>query len=114
MKININEISVKIKFTEAKKIKAIISLDFQSFVVKGFRVQESQFANIKGANLWLTPPSYRDSVGRYHPIFFMPDKELWKEVELMIWDEYAKQQTEHFKKRLDLSDDDIPIIQEHS
>lgn len=114
MKISEDEIIVKIKFTEAKKIKAIISLDFGSFVVKGFRVMESQYENVNGDKLWLTPPSYQDSGGRYHPIFFMPDKERWKEIELMIWNEYAKQQTEHFKKRLDLSDDDIPIIENHS
>ena len=114
MKIDLAEIIVKIKFTEAKKIKAIISLDFQSFVIKGFRVMESQYENAKGDKLWLTPPSYQDSGGRYHPIFFMPNKELWKELEVIIWDEYYKQQTEHFKKRMDLSDDDIPIIKNHS
>lgn len=110
MNINKDEIVVKIKFTEGKIIKAIISLDFQSFVVKGFRVMESKFENIKGEKLWLTPPSYKDSGGRYHPIFFLPDKELWKEIELKIWDEYEKQQTEHFKKRMGLTDEDIPIV----
>lgn len=110
MKINPDEITVKIKFTEAKKIKAIITLDFQSFVVKGFRIQESQYENIKKDKLWLTPPSYADSGGRWHPIFFIPDKELWKEIELKIWDEYDIQQIEHFKKRMDLSNEDIKII----
>lgn len=110
MKINKDEIVVKIKFTEAKKIKAIITLDFQSFVVKGFRIMESEFKNSKGDKLWLTPPSYRDSVGRYHPIFFMPDKDLWKEIELKILDEYEKQSIEHYQKRFDLKDDEIPVI----
>lgn len=110
MKINKDEITVKVKFTEAKKIKAIITLDFKSFVIKGFRVMESQYENVKGDKLWLTPPSYADSGGRYHPIFFLPDKELWREIEMKIWDEYEKQSIEHYRKRLDLSEDDIPII----
>lgn len=110
MRININEIGVKIKFTEAVKLKAIISLDFQSFTVKGFRIQESSYENVNGDKLWLIPPSYRDSGGRYHPIFYIPDKELWEELEKKIFDEYEKQQVEHYKKRMDLSDDDIPIV----
>jgi len=110
MKINKDEIVVKIKFTEARKIKAIISLDFEAFVIKGFRVQESQYENSRGDKLWLTPPSYQDGNGSYHPIFFMPNKEHWKELELKIWEEYDTQQKAHHIKRLDISDDDIPII----
>ena len=114
MKLNKDEIVVKIKFTESKKNKAIISLDFQSFVVKGFRVMESSFPNINGDFLWLTPPSYQDSAGRYHPIFFMPDKSQWQELEAKIWEEYGKQQIEYFKKRLAISDEDMPLIKNHS
>ncbi len=105
MKINIDEISVKIKFTEKDKLKAIITLDFGNFVVKGFRVMGSEYENSRGEKLWLMPPSYRDGGGHYHPIFFMPDKELWQRLEEKIWDEYKKQQDEHFRKRFDLEDD---------
>ena len=105
MQINIDEISVKIKFVEEKKLKAIITLDFGDFVVKGFRVSESDFENSRGEKLWLMPPSYRDGGGRYHPIFFMPDKTLWSELEEKIWDEYKRQQDEYFRKRMDLEDD---------
>lgn len=100
MTINKDEIRVKIKFIEAQKLKAILSLNFGDFSVKGFRVTESDYPNMRGDKLWLTPPSYRDSGGRYHPIFFMPNKELWKELESIIWDEYAVQSDEHYKKRL--------------
>lgn len=108
MKINIDEISVKIKFIEEKKLKAIITLDFGDFVVRGFRVQESnKKANSKGDMLWLTPPSYRDGGGRYHPMFFIPDKEnLWHPLEEKIWEEYYKQKEEYYKKRFDIGDDD--------
>ena len=102
MTINKDQIKVKIKFIEAQKLKAIIGLNFDDFVIKGFRVSESEFENDRGEKLWLTPPSYRDSGGRYHPIFFMPNKELWKELENLIWDEYEIQSEEHHNKRFDL------------
>ena len=102
MTINKDQIKVKIKFIEAQKLKASIGLNFDDFVIKGFRVSESEFENDRGEKLWLTPPSYRDSGGRYHPIFFMPNKELWKELESFIWDEYKTQSEEHYKKRFDL------------
>ena len=104
---NLDEINVKIKFLEEKKLKAILTLAFTDFVVKGFRIMESQHPNIKGDNLWLTPPSYRDSGGHYHPIFFMPDKELWKKLEEKIWEEYYKQSNEHYKKKFDLGNDEV-------
>lgn len=105
MKINIEEVLVKIKFLEEKKLKAIIGLNFGDFAIKGFRAQESQYANDYGLNLWLTPPSYRDGGGHYHPIFFMEDKELWKKLEKKIWDEYSKQSEEFYKKKFDLEDE---------
>jgi len=108
MKIELDKIGVKIKILDDKKTKAIIGLDFGDFVVKGFRVQESQYENYKGDLLWLTPPSYQGG-GRYHPMFYIPNKELWKDMEVKIWGEYYKQQDEHFKKRLDITDDDLPI-----
>ncbi|PWB38375.1 MAG: hypothetical protein C3F02_04370 [Parcubacteria group bacterium] len=102
MTINKDEILVKIKFIESQKLKAIIGLNFGDFVIKGFRVSESEYENDRGQKLWLTPPSYKDSGGRYHPMFFMPNKELWKELEAKIWDEYKLQSEEHHKKRFDL------------
>jgi len=105
MKIKIDEIKMKIKILDDKKTKAIIGLDFGEFVVRGFRVMESQFENAQGDKLWLTPPSYLGG-GRYHPIFFMPNKELWQELEGRIWSEYKLKRDEHYKKRLGVSDED--------
>ena len=107
MEINIDEIKVKIKFIEEKKLKAIIGLDFGDFIIKGFRIMGSEFKNKHGDKLWLTPPSYQDSGGRYHPIFFIPNKELWEELEEKIWGEYYKQSDEYYKKKFDLKDDDL-------
>jgi DNA-binding cell septation regulator SpoVG len=107
MKINIDEIKARIKFLEEDKLKAIISLDFEDFTIKGFRVMKSDRQNDCGKYLWLVPPSYQGKEGKYHPIFFIPKKETWKRLEKMIWGEYEIQEKEHYKKRFDLSDDDM-------
>jgi|SRR3989344_2711559 len=107
---DIEKIEIKIKVIEEKKLKAIITVNFGDFVVKGFRIAESEYLNERGEKLWLTPPVFRDGGGRYHPIFFIPDKELWKKLEKKIWDEYDRQLNQYHKKRFDLTDDDIPIV----
>lgn len=107
MKLDLREIAIKVKVLQDKKLQAIISLDFGGeFVVKGFRVQSSEFTNYKGDNLWLTPPSYKGGV-KWHPIFFMPDKEKWKELEMRIWDEFYRERDQFFKKFHGLKDDDL-------
>lgn len=107
MKINIEEIQVKIKFVEQQILKAIIGLDFGDFTIKGFRVMKSEYKNDYGEELWLTPPSYQGAGGHYHPIFFVPDKELWKKLEKKIWEEYHIQLEEFHKKQFGLKDEDI-------
>ncbi len=107
MKININEIGVKIKFLEQEKLKAIIGLHFGDFTIKGFRVMKSNYKNDYGDELWLTPPSYQGGNGSYHSIFYIPNKELWKELEKKIWNEYKKQKENYHKKQFDLDDDEI-------
>ncbi|OGN25935.1 MAG: hypothetical protein A3B17_01340 [Candidatus Yanofskybacteria bacterium RIFCSPLOWO2_01_FULL_45_72] len=107
---DIEKIEIKVKIIEEKKLKAIITINFGDFVIKGFRVAESEYPNERGDKLWITPPSYRDGSGRYHPIFFMPDKELWEQLKKKMWDEYYRQLNEYHKKRFDLTDDNIPII----
>ncbi len=108
MKINFDEIRIKVKITEGK-IKAIVSLDFGDFIVKGFRIQESQYENTRGQKLWLTPPAYLGG-GRYHPIFFAPDKAVWEKLEAQIWDSYDTANKEHYKKIYDLKDEDADEI----
>ncbi len=101
MKINIDEIKISIKFIENKKTKAILSLDFGEVVVKGFRISESQYENDLGDKLWLQPPSYVGG-GRYHSIFFMADKEQWKNLEKRIWSEFKMKQDQYHKKKYDI------------
>ena len=105
MKIDITEVDIKIKFLEQEKLKAIISLDFGDFTVKGFRVQKSEYENSKGDKLWLTPPSYQGGGGKYHPIFYIPNKDLWIDLENRIWDEYEDQLKEYHKKQFDIQDE---------
>ncbi len=109
MKIKISEIKLKIKILDDKKTKAIIGLDFGDFVVRGFRIIESKFPNLNGDMLWLTPPSYLGG-GRYHPIFYLPNKDYWLELEKRIYMEYQIANDEHFKKRLGIKDKDLEDI----
>ena len=108
MKINFEEIRIKVKITEGK-VKGIVSVDFGDFIIKGFRVQESQFENTRGEKLWLTPPAYLGG-GRYHPIFFAPDKAIWEQLEAKIWEAYDTASKEHQKKIYGLKDEDVDQI----
>ncbi len=104
MKIDFDEVKIKVKITEGK-VKAIVGVDFGDFLVKGFRIQESQYENPRGQKLWLTPPAYLGG-GRYHPIFFAPDKEIWDKLETKIWDTYDAANKEHYKKIYKLNDEE--------
>lgn len=103
----INHIKVKVKIIEERKLKAIIGLDYGNHVVKGFRVFESEYLNSRGEKLWLVPPSYKDLNDSYHPIFFMPDKDAWRQLEDRILDEYQRRQKEYYKKKYGIEDEEI-------
>lgn len=108
MKINIQEIEVKIKITDQQKLKAIAVLNFGDFVIRGFRLMLSEYKDAKGDSLlWVTPPSYQDGGKRYHPMFFVPNKDCWKELENKILNEYDKQAKEFHIKQFGLTDSDI-------
>lgn len=106
MKINVDEIKLQIKILEDRKTKAIIALDFGEFVVRGYRITESKYENANGERLWLVPPSYPGG-GKYHPIAYFTDKNLWLEVEKRIWKEFEVQKEEHFKKFMKVKDEDL-------
>jgi len=105
MKINIEEVKIGIKILEDKKTKAIISLDFGDLVIRGFRITESQYENKQGDKLWLIPPSYLGG-GRYHPMCFLPNKDLWDNLENRIWNEYKIKKDNHYKKMLGVTDEE--------
>lgn len=106
MKIDFDKIIIKVKIITEGKLKAIVGVDFGDFVVKGFRIQESQYENAKGQKLWLSPPCYQ-SGGRYRPMFFAPEKAVWEALEAKIWDAYDAQSKETYKKMYDLKDEDL-------
>jgi len=94
--LDIEKIGIKVKIVESNKTKAIISLNFGDFVVKGFRVQTSRYENRFGEKFWLTPPSYQDGIGKYHPMFYMDNKELWNKLEEKIYREFEKQSIKYY------------------
>jgi len=98
----IQKIKINIKIIDHKRLKGIASVDFGDFRVKGFRIYVSEYKNDRGEELWIIPPSYKDSSGSYHPIFYAPDKNLWKQIEFKILDEYHKASEEHLIKQFDL------------
>lgn len=102
MKVNVEEIIVKVKLTEGK-LKAIVALDFGDFVLRGFRIQDSDYENERGERLWLTPPVYRGGV-KYHPIVFFTDKDLWGRIQKKIWDSYDEALKTRYTKAYDLSE----------
>ena len=102
MKIEIDEIVVKVKLTEGK-LKAIIALDFGEFVLHGFRIQDSQYDNEKGQKLWITPPAYLGG-GKYHPMVFFPDKILWERIQTKIWNSFDEAMKVRLTKAYNLSE----------
>lgn len=106
MKIKIGEIQIKIRIVEEEKLKAIVGLDFGDFIIRGFRIQKSDYENARGEKLWLTPPAYNGG-GHWHPLFFMPDKELWAKLEDKILSEYQKKEKEHYAKKLGIKADEL-------
>jgi len=107
LNIGINDLKFNVKIVEMQKLKAIVAIDFGDFVIKGFRVNFSNYKNEEGDELWITPPCYRDGNGKYRPIFYIPDKDLWEAIRKKIVEEYKKASEAHFKKRLDVSDLDL-------
>ena len=103
LNIGINDLKFRVKIAEEGKLKAIVAIDFGDFVIKGFRVNFSNYKTTDGKqSLWITPPCYQDGGKGWHPIFFSEDKELWRLIENKIAQEYEKSREEYFKKRFDL------------
>lgn len=104
MTIDIEKIVIKVKLTEGK-MKAIVALDFGEVVLRGFRILDSQFENDKGEKLWITPPVYPGG-GKYHPIVFFPNKQLWEQISARILAAYQEANKNRYKKTFDLSDEE--------
>jgi len=90
---------IQIKLREDEKLKAIVTLKFGIITIKGFRVQVSDKTE---SGYWVTPPAiYNLGSKKWHPIFFIEDKETWKKIEEMVLSEMDKKLSE------DVSVDDI-------
>ena len=87
---NIEDIKIDIKLTHDNKLKAMVTLDFGDFKIKGFKIMISRYENKRGEQLWVVPPSFFGKDKRYHPIFFMEDKDLWSELENKILQFFQK------------------------
>lgn len=103
-KMEVENIKVGCKIIDYGELKAICSLDFGDFVIRGFRISRSKFDKTEGSaepgnSLWVVPPSYQEKGGKYHPMFFIPDKELWKQLEAHILKKYNETSEEQMKKR---------------
>lgn len=110
MNLNPKEVKIIIKLIDEPKLKAIISLDFGDFLVKGFRIITSKkYPNQKGDLLWFVPPAYNGG-GKWRPLFFCPNKELWKEVESIVFEEYYRQQRRIMAERMDVEGVDLDNI----
>jgi DNA-binding cell septation regulator SpoVG len=105
MSLNLDKLKVRVKPIEHEQLKAILSLDFGDWVIKGFRVLKSRYENQRGEMLWLVPPAYKDRNEKYHPIFFVTNKELWQALEERIWEEYHREMEAHYRKRFDLPEE---------
>lgn len=96
-----------VKIKEIKNNNLQISLCFTSekigtFIVKGFRVGPSP----KYDGIWVQPPSI-PIYGRYHPVFFLENKEQWKSLATYLPEVYKEHQKE---KESDITEDDYKEI----
>lgn len=109
-KSDLEKVKIHVKVIEEEEFKAIVTLEFENWVVRGFRIFRSK-KDRKGENpLWVVPPSYQDRNKKYHPIFYILEKPLWHELENRILEEYEKQQEIHYSKRFDLDKKDNTSI----
>jgi len=99
---NIENIKIRIKIVDHKKLKAMASVNFGEDMVKGFRIYTSDFEDSRGDKLWVIPPSYQDSNGKYHPIYYTENKKRWEMIKFKIIDEYHKESEKYYKKQFDL------------
>ena len=106
MKIDTRAFTPKFKIVDQDKMKAIVSLDFDGMIIKGFRVMTFKTAETKEPTINLLPPSYRDGNSRYHPIFYLTDKDEWEWIEAKVLEEYKKECAKLARKKFGIRDDD--------
>lgn len=97
-KIDISEITFRIKILESEDWKAMVTINFGWISIKGYRIKVSEFLGEHGEFLWVVPPCYRTMAG-FKPIVHI-EKELWKKIEKLLVKEYRKKFEEYAEKKL--------------
>jgi hypothetical protein len=92
---------ISIKLVEKEALIAIVTLKFGILVVRGFRVMTSKVSD----EFWVIPPSYR--AGKWHPIFYLEDKEKWQRIQQMILAKLDEQLAEQKPDDIDASIESI-------
>ena len=110
LNISINDIEIRFKMLENLKLKAIATITFGDIIIKGFRVQSSDFGTGNDIPLWVDAPSFFLK-GTYRPMFFIENKALWKAIEQKVIAEYHIQLNEHYEKRMETASDVSPEIE---
>lgn len=108
-KITIEKIKVSMKLASSQNTseKAVATITIGPFKIKGLRILESKWENRHGDYLWVVPPSYQSKIGKFHKAFYCENKEIWREIEDKILEEYKCQKAKQLK-------DEIPIVEDQS
>jgi hypothetical protein len=91
MKMSIEDLKVKVKILEGPKILGIATVYNPPWTYHNYLILKSKYSNERGEYLWVKPPAYKDNIGKWHDIIYLEDKELWKQLERKINDEYLKE-----------------------
>jgi len=98
MKIDVEKLKFKIRLIEDKKWKAIVTIDFGDFNIKGYRVWDSEFMGKHGEYLWITPPVYNSGFG-FKSIVYIK-KYVWEEIEKELVKAYLLYLSETAEERM--------------
>lgn len=88
----IEKSKVKIRFNgKDENLKATAQLIIAEYIeINGFRISLSKFEGV-----YVQPPSYNTG-NRWQNSFWLTEKELWKELENKILEEYESKTDSHF------------------
>lgn len=99
MKIDIKKLKFKIRIIEKEDWKAMITINFGDFNIKGFRIKTSEFLGKHGEYLWVLPPSYKSAFG-YKSIIYIK-KDIWEDMQKEIVKAYLKEFENYSKDKME-------------
>ncbi len=102
------KITILIKNKKTLLANANICMETVSFgrlTIKGMQIWQSNSYNQRlNASVNITPPT-RNAYGKYFPVVFFENPEMWFVLEKIIYEMYCKKQTEE-----EVNIDDIPEL----